>query len=90
MVGKEYTQVYGSDYGDIFSPVAKIAFVRLLLSMVAMCSWPLYQLNIKNAFLHGDLVKEVYMEQPLDFVAKGESGLVCRLRRSPFCLKQFP
>ncbi|RVW30600.1 Retrovirus-related Pol polyprotein from transposon RE1 [Vitis vinifera] len=49
----------------------KIASVRLLLSMAAMRSWPLYQLDIKNAFLHGDLAEEVYMEQPPNFVARG-------------------
>ncbi|RVW54965.1 Retrovirus-related Pol polyprotein from transposon RE2 [Vitis vinifera] len=47
------------------------ASVRLLLSMAAMRSWPLYQLDIKNAFLHGDLAEEVYMEQPPGFVAQG-------------------
>ena len=63
---------------------------RLLLSMAAMCSWPLFQLDIKNVFLHGDLAEEVYMEQPPGFVAQGESGLVCKLRRSLYGLKQSP
>ena len=62
--------------------------VRLLLSMVAMSSWPLYQLDIKNAFLYGDLAEEVYMEQPPGFIAQVGFGLVCRLRRSLYGLKQ--
>ncbi|RVW98210.1 Retrovirus-related Pol polyprotein from transposon RE2 [Vitis vinifera] len=90
LVAKGYTRVYGSDYGDTFSPVAKIGSIRLLLSMADMRSWPLYQLDIKNVFLHGDLAKEVYMEQPPGFVAQGESGLVCRLRSSLYGLKQSP
>ena len=58
--------------------------------MAAMRSWPLYQFDIKNAFLHGDLAEAVYMEQPPGFVALGESGLVCRLCRSLYGLKQSP
>ncbi|RVW15111.1 Retrovirus-related Pol polyprotein from transposon TNT 1-94 [Vitis vinifera] len=77
-------------YAVKVGPDGQIASVRLLLSMATMCSWPLYQLDIKNAFLHGDLAEEVYMEQPLGFVAQGESGLVCRLRRSLYGLKQSP
>ena len=90
LVAKGYTQIYGLDYYDTFSPVAKIAFVHLLLSMAAMRSWPLYQLDIKNAFIHSDLAEEVYMEQPPGFVAQVEFGLVYRLRRSLYGLKQSP
>ena len=90
LVAKGYTKVYGSNYYDTFSPVTKIASFHLLLSMVAIQSWPLYQLDIKNAFLHGDLVEEVYMKQPPEFVAQRESRLVCRLRRSLYSLKQPP
>ena len=90
LVAKEYTQVYGSDYYDTFSPIAKMASIRLLFSMDDMRSLPLYQLDIKNAFLHGDLADEVYMEQPPGFVTQGESSLLCRLCRSLYGLKQSP
>ncbi|PHT39465.1 hypothetical protein CQW23_23038 [Capsicum baccatum] len=71
LVSKGYTQIYCLDYGDTFSPVVKIASVRLLISLAAMHHCPLHQLDIKNAFLHGELVKEVYMDQPPGFVAQG-------------------
>ena len=90
LVAKGYTQVYGSNYCDTFSPIAKIASIHLLLSMVVMQYWPLYQLDIKNVFVHSDLAEEVYMEQPPRFVAQEESGLVCRLRRSLYGLKLSP
>ena len=80
--------MYGFDYGDSFSLVAKIASVRLPLSIVAMCSLSLYQLDIKNTFLHTDLEDEGYIEQPPGFVAPEESGLICRLRCSLYGLKQ--
>ena len=89
LVAKGYTQIYGSDYYDTFSLVANIASICLLLSMVAMQSWPLYQLDIKNAFLDDDLAEEIYMEQPSRFVAPRESSLVCKLHCSLYGLKQF-
>ncbi|RVX14106.1 Retrovirus-related Pol polyprotein from transposon TNT 1-94 [Vitis vinifera] len=74
--------VVGSMQLDCFCPLASLHGCYVFLAS--------YQLDIKNAFLHGDLAEEVYMEQPPGFVAQGESGLVCRLRRSLYGLKQSP
>ena len=74
LVAKGYTQVYALDYSDTFSFIAQMSSVRLFLSIAAMHHWPLYQLDMKNVFLHSELQKEIYMEQPPGFVAQGESG----------------
>jgi len=68
-VAKIYIQIFGLDYGNTFSLVAKMAYVRLFIVMVALQRWPLYQLDVKNAFLNGDLKEKIYMEQTSDFVA---------------------
>jgi len=89
LVVKGYTQVFGLDYGETFSPVAKMAYVRLFIAMAALQQWPLYQLDVINAFLNGDLQEEIYMEQPPGFVAQGESsGLVSRIHKSLYDLKK--
>ncbi|RZC28933.1 Elongation factor G-1, mitochondrial [Glycine soja] len=62
----------------------------LFCAMAAISHWPLHQLDIKKAFLHGELDEEIYMEHPLEFVAQGGSGLVCKLRWSLYKLKQSP
>ena len=79
LVAKGYTHIFHLDNGDTFSLVAKITFVRLFLAMDAIYHWLLHQLDIKNAFLHGALQEEVYMDQPPGFIAFGGSHLVCRL-----------
>ena len=90
LVAKGYAQTYGVDYSNTFSPVAKMTSVRLFISQLATHNLDLHQLDIKNVFLHDDLQEEVYMEQPLGFVAQGEIGKVCRLRKSLYNLKQSP
>ena len=70
--------------------MARLNSVRILLSVAVNQSWPLYQLDIKNAFLHGDLHEEVYMDQPPGYVVPGQEHLVCRLRKALYGLKQSP
>jgi len=60
LVAKGYTQTYGTNYAET-SPIAKISYVKILISLVANLGWPLFQLDIKNAFLNGDLEEEVYI-----------------------------
>ncbi|RVW77239.1 Retrovirus-related Pol polyprotein from transposon TNT 1-94 [Vitis vinifera] len=89
LVAKGYTQVYGSDYGDTFSLLPRL-LLSACFSPWLLCVLGLFISWILKIFLHGDLAEEVYMEQPPGFVAQGESGLVCRLRRSLYGLKQSP
>ena len=70
--------------------MAKLTSVRLPVSLAATYHWDLHQLDVKNAFLNGDLLEEVYMEQPPGFVAQGESSKVCYLQKSLYGLKQSP
>jgi hypothetical protein len=90
LVAKGYTQTYGVDYQETFSAVAKLNIVRVLLSLAANLDWPLHQLDVKNAFLHGDLEEEVYMDTPPGYTASSNTDVVCKLQRALYGLKQSP
>eukprot|EP00253_Pinus_taeda_P018456 PITA_18456 len=89
LVAKGFSQVEGIDYTETFSPVAKMNSIRLVLSLAASLKWEVHQMDVKSAFLHGDLHEEIYMEQPIGFI-QTDSSLVCRLKKSLYGLKQAP
>ncbi|KAL0418446.1 UNVERIFIED_CONTAM: Retrovirus-related Pol polyprotein from transposon RE1 [Sesamum radiatum] len=87
LVANGYTQIEGIDFFDSLSPVAKTVTVRLFIAIATARHWPILQLDVNNAFLHGHLDEEVYMVPPEGY-AKARDGLVCCLKRSLYGLKQ--
>ncbi len=88
LVAKGYSQRPGIDYEETFAPVAKQTTLRVVLSFVAAQDLKMRQLDIKTAFLYGDLNEEIYLEQPEGYVKSGDEDLVCRLHKCLYGLKQ--
>ena len=67
LVAKGYSQTYGIDYDETFSPVTKMALIRIVMSLASSLNWTLHLMDVKNSFLNGFLKEEVFIEQPEGF-----------------------
>ena len=90
LVAKGYVQRQGVDYEEVSAPVARIETVRVLLALAAQEDWKVHHMDVKSAFLNGDLKEEVYVEQPFGYEKKGKEGKVYKLKKALYGLKQAP
>lgn len=90
LVAKGYVQQYGIDFEEVFAPVARIETIRLLINLAASNDWEVHHLDVKTAFLHGELKETVYVTQPEGFVVKGSENKVYKLKKALYGLKQAP
>lgn len=88
LVAKGYTQQYGIDYFETYSPVAGIATIRTVIAMAVERGWIIDQYDVNSAFLNSDLSEEIFMSQPEGFVVHGKEHLVCKLKKGVYGLKQ--
>ncbi|WZZ64845.1 hypothetical protein YC2023_076215 [Brassica napus] len=90
LVARGFTQTYGEDYMETFAPVAKLHTIRIVLSLAVNLGWGLWQMDVKNAFLQGELEDEVYMHPPPGLEHLVKRGNVLRLKKAIYGLKQSP
>ncbi|GJR46885.1 retrovirus-related pol polyprotein from transposon TNT 1-94 [Tanacetum coccineum] len=87
LVIRGFDKKEGTYYKHTFSPVAKAATVRVLIVIATAKDWPLHQLDVNNAFLHGYVEEDIYMKPPKGY-SKALPGKVCKLNKSSYGLKQ--
>nr|GEZ61033.1 ribonuclease H-like domain, reverse transcriptase, RNA-dependent DNA polymerase [Tanacetum cinerariifolium] len=87
---KKKKKKHGIDFDEVFAPVARIETIRLLLAIAANNKWEVHHLDVKSAFLHGDLKEEVYVTQPEGFIKKEDNGKVYKLEKALYGLRQTP
>ncbi len=86
LVARGFTQTYGVDYNEMFAPVAKFTSIRCIFALAALEDMEIHRMDVKIAFLNGELEEEIYMEQPQGFMHQGSEHLVCKLQKSLYGL----
>ncbi|GJT12880.1 retrovirus-related pol polyprotein from transposon TNT 1-94 [Tanacetum coccineum] len=89
LVVKGYKQKHGIDYKEVFSPIARLETIRMIIAIVAQHKWKIHQMDVKSAFLNGLLEEEIYVEKPEGYVAKDQEGKVLRLKKALYGLKSI-
>eukprot|EP00253_Pinus_taeda_P025522 PITA_25522 len=90
LVCKGYAEQEGIDFEETFSPVARLEAIRMFLALSSFQNFKVFQMDLKSAFLNGDLEEEVYIEQPDGFILGNDPNIVCRLKKALYGLKQAP
>lgn len=90
LVAKGYVHKYGVDFEEVFAPVARIETIRLLINLAAANGWEIHHLDVKTAFLHGDLKEVVYVSQPEGFQVEGSLNKFYKLNKALYGLRQAP
>ena len=82
LVAQGFSKRRGVDYEEVFSPVAHLSSIRVLLAFTAENKLQVHQMDVVSAFLNGDLKEEIYMRQPPGYAQPGKEEFVCKLRKS--------
>jgi hypothetical protein len=90
LVFKGYAQIEGLDFDETIAPIEILEAIRIFLAYACHKRFKVYQMDVKSAFLNGDLNEEVYMEQPEGFELYNNPDLVCKLKKDLYGLKQAP
>ena len=87
---KGYSQRKGIDYEEVYAPVVRFETIRLLIALEALKGWQIHHLDVKSAFLNGEINEVIHVKQPEGFLVKGKEGYVLRLKKALYGLKQAP
>lgn len=88
MLQKDFLKIYGIDYNETFAPITKMNTIKIIITLIAKFDRKIHQMDVKSAFLNGDLKEEIYMSQPPGFIEN--SNLVYKFKKSIYSLKQAP